>query len=692
MLAALGALGTARPPGARAAESLVVGQARLGNVFLAGETVEIPVQTTGDRVEWTVTDFFGVTTVGRGIAVGPGGAATVKPGLPGRKGYFELHLTVRRGDAVVARADTTFAVLPPPDPAARPADSPFGVMTHFAQGWNPDLMPLIARAGLQHLRDEQYWQSVEPGPRGAYTFSPANRGYMAAAAAHGLEPLLEMTFGNTLYDHDPRAPATAFAPYTDEGRAGYANYGLALLDQYGAQVRTVEVWNEYNGSWCAGPAADDRPRAYTAMLRAAYARLKTTRPDVRVLGGASVLAPLPWFEDLFQAGALDHMDAVVIHPYRAVPEGVEKDVAALRDLTASHNHGQGPKPVWATECGVSDDAHPGRQEMARYLVRLLTLLRSAGVERTYWYLMRDHHGFSSGLLRSDQDPLGRYAPTAAYPAYANLVRQLGGVACRRRESTDARTRVYLFGQGDVEVRVAWATASPARLVLTTDTPVTRVDVMGEARVLTPAGGHVELTVDANPVYLRGHVADLRETGRDLLLADSAEDFSGSQGEVPGTWSFGTYDGDPARYDPAAWQPMTWTRHAWGYQWQGAHPYSKIDAGGAHPAVGNGRPSWAVRRWHSHVAGTAGIAGRAGRGGGGGDGAGVKIFVDGVEVYTQLLGAPGGPSGTDFDLRVPLRVGSCVDFAVTPGPGTDINFDAVEFHAQVTLPQPATKTF
>lgn len=680
-------------PGARAAGNLTVGQARLGNVFLVGEAVEIPVQTTGDRVEWTVTDFFGVTSAGTGVAVGQSGAATVRPAVSARKGYFELHLTARRAGAVVAQADTTFAVLPPPDPALK-AGSPFGVMTHFAQGWNTDLMPLIARAGLRHIRDEQYWQNVEPDARGAFTFSSRNRDYMAAAAANGLEPLLEMTFGNSLYDHDPRAPATAFAPYTDEGRTGYANYGRALLGQYGAQVRTIEVWNEYNGSWCAGPAADDRPRAYAAMLRAAYERIKAARPDVRVLGGAAVLAPLPWFEDLFNAGALDSMDAAVIHPYRGVPEGVEKDVAALRDLTARYNHGAGPKPIWATECGTTDDAHPGRQEMARYLVRLLTLLRSAGVERIHWYLMRDHFSFTSGLLHSDQSPLGRYAPTAAYPAYANLVQQLGSAPCLRREPTDARTRVYLFGQGNAEVRVAWSTAPPSRLVLTTDTPVTVVDVMGESRVLTPTAGRLELTVDANPVYLRGNISALRETGRDLLLADSAGDFSGSQGEAPGTWSYGIYGGNPARYDPAAWQPMTWTRNTWGYQWQSPYPYSKIDEGGAHPSAGNGgQPIWAVRRWRSPLAATARITGQATRIGDGGDGTGVKIFVDGLEIFSQLLGAPGGgPKDASFDLRVPLRAGATVDFAVTPGPGVDMNFDATEFRAQITVPQAAATTF
>jgi len=52
--------------------------------------------------------------------------------------------------------------------------------------------------------------------------------------------------------------------------------------------------------------------------------VKALRPEVRVLGGAAVPVPLPWFEDLFAAGALGAMDAVAVHPYRSTPEGVER--------------------------------------------------------------------------------------------------------------------------------------------------------------------------------------------------------------------------------------------------------------------------------------------------------------------------------------------------------------------------------
>ena len=686
------------PPPANADDSLTVVQVRLGNVFVRGEPVEIRVQTTGDSLVWTVRDFYGQLSSGGPAAVGDTKAAkaipgqntaatgpasvVIRPASADRLGFFELHLVARRADKVVAQADTTFAVLPPGD-VRKLADSSFGVMTHFAQGWDTALMPLIARAGWRHVRDEQYWQQVEP-QRGRYVYGDRYRAYMAAAAANGLDPLVELTFGNDQYDHDPARPGTAWAPCTDEGRAGYANYAAALLKQYPSQIGTLEVWNEYNGTWCDGPASTDRAASYTRMLKTTYQRVKQTQPGVRVIGGAAILTPLPWFEDLFGAGALAFMDAVVIHPYVGVPEDAEKDVAALQDLIARSNRGGQPKPIWATECGSADPGHPGRQDMARYLVRLLTILRSTGVERIHWYLMRDYGGFTTGLLHADNDPLGRYVPTSAYPAYANLVQQLHHARFVRREGTDLRTRDYVFDKEGRDLRVVWSTGSPWTLVFKTKSPLVITDIMGNSHVVRPREGAVTVVADKDPVYIRGNVEGLDEPEGDVILADSVTGFSGAQGGTPGTWSYGYYhQGDSAAYQPADFKPMTWTRNPWVYQWQCQYGYVALGATGAHPGDSDYKPVWSIRRWWSNAEGSVRLTGIATHGETGGDGVGIRIFLDGNEVYSQPLGGPDRAGSISFDVTGQVKRGSTLDFVVTPGPADDMNFDAVGFRARIT---------
>ncbi len=662
-----------------AQDTLVLSQARLGNVFLSTEAVQIPLQTSAEEVMWTATDFFGVATSGASIPVNGIGNAVVEPGL-GRLGYFDLRITALRDGNPVATADTTFAVVAASEVGTM-HDSAFGVMTHFAQGWKTEVMQLLARGGIAHFRDEQYWQDVEPVRTTPATYTFADyEGYMAQADALGLKPLPILSFANTNYD-------AGFTPHTAGGRTGYADYARALLARYGSQIDTVEVWNEYNGSFCSGPATANRPLFYTAMLQETYAAIKAQRPDVRILGGASVPVPLPWFEDLFALGALDSMDAVAVHPYRTIPEGVEAEFAALQELMAAHNHGNGPKQIWATESGVPDPVNRGRQEMARYLVRLFTLLRSVGVERAYWYLARDYNEFTTGLVRSPTDPLGRYAPTSAFPAYANLIRQLHGASFVRREPTDPRTRIYLFRRGATEIRVAWSTAGTAQILIGKSTPLTRVDIMGVNSALPSPEGVIPLTVDGNPIFLVGTVASVREIGRDAFAADTAGDFSATQSTSDGGWFYGVTTEPGGPYNPQNVQPMTFNRGEFEYAWSSPFAFSQLTADGGHPSTNAGQSVWVVRRWLSDVSAKARCRGTAIRNASGGDGTGLRIHVDGSLVYSALV----APSATlEFDFTAPIEVGSKVDFSITPGPGTDISFDYLDFRAHISVP-PATPT-
>jgi len=119
-------------PAIFATDSVTLSQAKLGNVFLSTDTVQIPVQTTGDHVTWTATDFFGTPTTGPTVAVGSNGQVTLTLTL-GRLGYFDLQVNALRSGNVVATAETTFVVLTPSN-VTNVRTSIFGVQTHFAQG------------------------------------------------------------------------------------------------------------------------------------------------------------------------------------------------------------------------------------------------------------------------------------------------------------------------------------------------------------------------------------------------------------------------------------------------------------------------------------------------------------------------------------------------------------------------------
>jgi hypothetical protein len=463
------------------ARAVTLEQGTLGNIFAEGERVAIPVCGVSTPLRWTVKDFFGVEIASGALHAGDTSLAP----LIAHPGYFTLELAADQATEPAAR--TTFAVVPQPRASA---SSHFGVMTHFAKGWSTDIIPLIGKAGIAHIRDEQPWRLVER-ERGQYRFPPRLEGFMSELIAHRIDPLIMLAFSNPLYDSDQ-------TPFSDAGRSGYAAYTRAVAQHYAPNVSAVEIWNEYNGSFCAGPCRSDRPLYYSAMLKEAYASLKAANPSLTVLGGAAVPIPLDYYRQLFEQGALDTMDALVIHPYRK-PEGAAEQIEALRQLMTRYGK---PKPIWATEFADLPDMRKSRDEEARYLVRMSTVMLSAHVERLYWYLLRDYAEFAGlGLLRDEMDPLGRYAPAPAYVAYAVLIHQLDGADFVRRESDDPQTPAYLFKVSGQDVRVLWTASGSANYELPSNVPVRRVSLMGDETILSPKGGKISVTLDRNPIYL-----------------------------------------------------------------------------------------------------------------------------------------------------------------------------------------------
>ncbi|HWC62111.1 MAG TPA: hypothetical protein VG501_00705, partial [Rhizomicrobium sp.] len=220
----------------------------LGNIFVAGEPVTLTLRANGGKAHWVLKDFSGKEAAS-GDTILSGGVTAIPLPVTAR-GYFTFE-AVSGAD----KGETALAVLPPAKPPS--ASSPFGVVTHFAKGWDTDIIPLIEKAGLRRVRDEQPWRRVEREP-GHYEFPPQFTAYMGALKAHNIDPLIVLDFSNPLYDGDK-------TPYSDQGRASFSAYGRAVLQRYGSQISAMEVWNEYNGSFCEGPCRSDRPGTYASM-------------------------------------------------------------------------------------------------------------------------------------------------------------------------------------------------------------------------------------------------------------------------------------------------------------------------------------------------------------------------------------------------------------------------------------------
>jgi hypothetical protein len=545
-------------------------------------------------------------------------------------------------------------------PLAQGAGDPrVGVMTHFAQGWALTWADIAEGTSIANVRDELYWAQVETAA-GVYAFPAAFDAYMARLETDGLTPLVVLDFANPLYDGGD-------TPYTAAGIAAYAKYGVAVLNHYGSQIKAVEIWNEYNGSFSTGPATNNLPGTYAAMLKEAYGQIKAARPDVTVLGGGTSGAPLPYWEQLMVAGALPYMDALSIHPYRydSPPEGIEDDVASLQALVRKYNNGQ-PKPIWVTEIGWVEQTSPllvDDTTLAKYFTRAYALLLSAGVDNVYWYLLRDDTGEPMGLFESDA------TPKSAALAAETLVGELDGAPFVRKETTPDNVYSMLFQSASgQQVRIMWSLYDRSVNLR----GVTKaVDMLG-----TSLGVTGSYTLSDAPIYVEGNVTGVPAPSHsdEYIITSSASDFAGVQGHKG--WTYGYVVGG------GAFTVMpTYTSDEWSYYWTAGYPYLSATAADMHPSLNGTTNVSVVRRWTSNLTGLVHIVGDF-QGSTQGDGVGVAVLLDGKPALPRKLIGASYPAAQNFDFIESVSLGSTIDFVVDVGPGSNMNYDATNFSVQI----------
>jgi hypothetical protein len=204
------------------------------------------------------------------------------------------------------------------------------------------------------------------------------------------------------------------------------------------------------------------------------------------------------------------------------------------------------------------------------------------------------------------------------------------------------------------------------------------------------------------------------------VADSRTDWSATGVQGANNWLYGYHDvrangtfeaGDFITFQNLAGPAggaVTPAGNHWSDQlkWdlmRDAAPWADLTATGGHPSAnGQGNPDvhWVVRRWVSEVDGEVYVAGAFGAPAPCGDGTVARIFVDGVEVYSQHTQG----DVINYGLYTTVGVGSVIDFAMDPnGAGVaDINlisdgcdsftFDAVIFHREAFVPIPEPSTY
>lgn len=371
-----------------------------------------------------------------------------------------------------------------------------GAATHFAQGWPEKYADHIDTLEIKNVRDAIYWDLVEER-KGSYEFTSWRTTYPDTLAEMGVDVSITTTGTHDRYDDGN----TVYKPHHV---AALARFLSATLERF-PNVTAVEIGNEINSeNFLNGPLLEaDYPRRielYLRQLRGLYLQLEPLHPDKDIIGGAAHSVPVDFLSIMFEQDAADYMTALAIHPYKSAPEVLDDELALLRQRL----NGNSPK-IHVTEFGLSEP-----EKAADYLLKMIAVMATEGVEVAYWYAMvRQDNSEVVPLIEKDGEL------TEAGQAFQFAQRYLLTHPIKN-VSPDSRTYAFLVGD---KMLMLWG--EPRSIKYTSR--FAAYDSAGDKLEQLPLETHPEtvvLLVSSDKVELGENIL----LGPSPIIADSFHDF------------------------------------------------------------------------------------------------------------------------------------------------------------------------
>ncbi|WP_321913691.1 cellulase family glycosylhydrolase [Paraburkholderia sp. J11-2] len=263
---------------------------------------------------------------------------------------------------------------------------------------------LVSKTNLTSVRFDMPWKYIETR-QGEYSIPADLERYVDMAIKRGIQPVLILDYGNSLYDggDKPRSAAAINA---------YARYATFVVAHFRGRVNQFEVWNEWDNY--TGGFRPGSPEDYATLFRAVYPVLKATNPDATIVVGAGVRKG--WEERLAELGIVQMGDGLAVHPYNyQVTDDLapEHCIRALIELEERLRHltRKAKVDLYVTEIGWPTNIGKfgvSEETQRSFATRLVLLARSLPyIKGIWWYDLvddgndptnKEHH---FGLFRID---------------------------------------------------------------------------------------------------------------------------------------------------------------------------------------------------------------------------------------------------------------------------------------------------
>jgi hypothetical protein len=397
-----------------------------------------------------------------------------------------------------------------------------GVNIHFTRGHAKDL-DLIAAAGCKFIRMDFGWGGIER-KKGEYDWSAYDE-LTANLEQRGLRPLYILDYSNGLYEETVtstnaitgKPQRDTASPQHPESVAAFARWAGAAAARYQGRRVLWEIWNEPNiFFWKPKPDVQQ----YTTLALATCRAIRAADPQATIVAPATSGFPWQFLEDFFKAGALEHLDAVSVHPYRSrskPPETAAEDYAKLRALIEKYAPpAKRSLPILSGEWGYSTHIKGVPLDtQAAFLARQQLANLLAGVPLSIWYDWKndgtdpDENEHNFGTVTHDLQP------KPAYVALQTLTRELGGCRIVRRLNvgSDKDYVLLLSNRAGDQKLAAWTLADPHPVTIAAGfgagSQATAVTGNGAPCPVKIEGKNLVLDLAAAPQYVSLKGAELK---------------------------------------------------------------------------------------------------------------------------------------------------------------------------------------
>ncbi|MED3964062.1 cellulase family glycosylhydrolase [Niallia taxi] len=245
---------------------------------------------------------------------------------------------------------------------------PKGIGIHISGIPSEHEFQLIKQAGFKYARFDLAWTLIE-NDKGEYDFD--NSGFdllVQRMSKYDIKPYFILAYSNSLYEKKRSI-------VTEDGRKAFSEFVNEATKRYKGKNAIWEIWNEPNLPyyWQDQPSFNE----YVKLVETIAPIIKNNDSSGVVLGPAvSGISgeSLDWFEQVFQQGILNQIDAVSVHLYRyTAPETVSVDYPNLSSLIGKYTNHDVPiiSGEWGYYVENSSDKENAELLQAQNIVRML---------------------------------------------------------------------------------------------------------------------------------------------------------------------------------------------------------------------------------------------------------------------------------------------------------------------------------